>query len=128
MILDPWTFLGRWRVDLITNRGIQCGIDIQGKGLSYSKGQKTLLARTTTSQKMSKWAWMNGTTSKLRKKHCETCPWRIGTFWGTSSLCLLQGQYCMQLEVEQFVSWCMVYDWVCVSFNAPTPNNMVIKQ
>jgi hypothetical protein len=56
MILDPWTFLRCQSVDLVTNRGIQCGIDIQGKGLSYSKGQKTLLVSTTTSQNMSKWA------------------------------------------------------------------------
>lgn len=68
MILDPWTFLRCQSVDLVTNRGIQCGIDIQGKGLSYSKGQKTLLVSTTTSQNMSKWAWMNGITSIIKKK------------------------------------------------------------
>jgi hypothetical protein len=51
-----------------------------------SIGSKILLGRTTPSQNMTIWACMSGIMSRIVKKHCETCLWRVGTFWGTSYL------------------------------------------
>ncbi len=55
----------------------------------------------------------------------EACSWRVGPFWGLTDIQFLQTQYWwwgMQLQVQQFVSKCMVCDQVQASFNAPTPH------
>jgi hypothetical protein len=73
---------------------LNVGLTFGRKRIKFFKNQKIPLGRTNPFQDMDRWACINGITSKLVKKHCETYPCeKLGHFGVCETYGLLQCQY-----------------------------------